>query len=129
MPLDLVLATSASELRVNVAAEQEMRLRFNHSIYGSVVEEAFAVCAHGFETRQLRYEEPCLAEYYGHDHAVRCGKWWVVEVEPRTLPEIVLRVTPQSRMRLSVVTVALDLAEIAGSDGSIRASIERGGET
>ena len=117
-------------MRVPVIAEREVLLRFNHSIYGSVVEEAFAVCAGGFATRQLRYEELRLAEYYGHEHAVRRGEWWVIEVDRRILPEIVLRVTPQSQMQLSVGAVAMDLTEIVGPpNGSIRASVEWGKDT
>jgi Domain of unknown function (DUF1850) len=128
-PLHLVLATSDSEFRFPVGAEDEMRLRFNHSIYGSLVEEMFAVRADGFETGQLRYEEPRLAEYYGYEHAVRCGEWWVVDAGRRMLPEIVLRVTPQSQMHLSVGNVALDLTAMVPPNGFIRASVAQGAET
>ena len=54
----------------------------------------------------------------------------MIEVDRRILPEIVLRVTPQSQMRLSVGAVALDLKEIVGPpNGSIRASVEWGKHT
>jgi hypothetical protein len=128
-PVYLVLATSQSELRFSVDPQEKMRLRFNHSIYGSAVEEEFAINAGGFETRRLRYEEPRLAEYYGHEHTVRCHEWWIVNVRRQTISEIILRVTPQSQMHLSVGDLAFDLTEMVPQNGAIRASVVQGTET
>jgi hypothetical protein len=123
----LILATTESELRLPIEAEDEVCLRFQHSIYGSMVEETFAACAGGLETRLLRYEEARLAEYYGHEHAVQRGEWWIVEPGRRSMASISLRVTPQSGMRLSVADVAFDLTKMVRAGGSIRVSIEQGG--
>jgi hypothetical protein len=65
------------------APGDKIAVQFSHSLYGSAVEEEFYVTATGFRTRQLRYGEPRLVEFYGHDSSHEENGMWVVD--PRAI--------------------------------------------
>jgi hypothetical protein len=124
-PLRLVLAGARGVSRLAVAPGQRVRLRFSHSIYGSLVEESFAVVEGGFELVRLRYAEQRTAEYYGHEHARRDGRWWTVESPPRVLASIALRVSPESNMRLRMGTRTIRLDDLAERGGAVHMRVEK----
>ena len=122
--VQLVLVTSNSEMRLPVRVSEELHIRFRHSVYGSTVEEAFVIGASGLELRQLRYEEPRLADYYGHDHSTRVGDWWVVNCNGHLHPELSLRVSADSEMRLSVGAHVIELKDLVRAGGAVRISVD-----
>ena len=89
-----------------VAAGNQLRLQFKHSIYGSAVDEILVVRAHGFELTELRYGEARLVEFYGHAQARRENDAWVVRPEQVIFPVLNLRVSDAAEMKLSVHTPA-----------------------
>jgi hypothetical protein len=62
-----------------VAPGDKLVVRFAHSLYGSTVEEEFRVAATGFRSSQLRYGEPRLVEFYGHDFSRQENGLWIVD--------------------------------------------------
>lgn len=82
-------------------AGDKLHLTFRHSIYGSLVEEQLHIGPSGFQTVKLRYSELRLAEFYGHDSAIREGGWWVVDNPGRNLQSLDLRVSHESSIRIA----------------------------
>lgn len=95
----------------------EIRLRFAHSIYGSRVEEIFRLGADAFHLAELRYAEPRLVEFYGHDRAIYENGAWVVR--PRSAPISSLGLRTSSVVPISLVVEqeqrSIDLAIPANS--------------
>jgi hypothetical protein len=79
-----------------------LRLNFFHSIYGSSVEERFRVTPEGFQPADLRYSDLRAAEYYGHGSARFEEDRWIVDSPARDLPALVLRVSDESFIRVSL---------------------------
>jgi hypothetical protein len=77
-----------------------LRLSFRHSIYGSHVEELFALRRDGFQLTQLRYTEARLVEFYGHENARHENGLWIVKPTVALLPALVLRASPDAAMSL-----------------------------
>ena len=69
---------------------------FPHSIYGSQVQEHFRVTSQGFQPVELRYDEPRLVEFYGHESAAHEDGEWVVRKRGPQLQILDLRVSPDS---------------------------------
>jgi hypothetical protein len=77
-----------------------MRLSFRHSIYGSQVEEVFALRREGFQLIQLRYSEARLVDFYGYENAKLANSTWVVNPKPALLPSLRLNVSTDASMFL-----------------------------
>lgn len=95
----------------------EIRLRFVHSIYGSRVEEIFRLGGDAFHLTELRYAEPRLVEFYGHDRAVYENGAWVVRPRPAPISSLDLRTSSAAPMSLVVEPEqrSIDLAIPANS--------------
>ncbi len=123
MAMQLILRASDSEMRLDVRTGEELRLSFCHSIYGSLVEEAFVIGADGLHLNELRYEEPRLADYYGHENSERVGDWWLVDGKNKFHPSLALRVSADSCMKLSVGSHTIALGDFVRPGGSIRVAV------
>ena len=77
-----------------------MRLSFRHSIYGSQVEELFALRREGFQLTQLRYSEARLVDFYGYENAELENGAWVVNPPPVLLPSLSLSTSADAAMSL-----------------------------
>lgn len=106
-----------------VTAGDEVRLRFRHSLWGSLVEEEFRVAADGLELVRLRYAEARLAEYYGHEAAWREGDWWVVEGDRRRLRTLTLRGSRESELGLSIGAERMALWDLVEPGDAIRLAV------
>lgn len=106
-----------------VEAGEEVRLRFRHSVYGSLVEEQFRVEAAGFRLVRLRYAERRLAEFYGRETVRSEGGAWVVEDGRRWFPSLLLRVSRESEMQLVIGERAIALRSLARPEGVLRLSV------
>lgn len=123
--LNLVIAGEKDDLSVSVQPGERLRLRFTHSIHGSLVEETFAVRDDGFALVRLRYSELRTAEYYGHETARRDGDWWTVDDLHRFMPTLALRVSAESDMRLRTNALKIDLATLSDHGGAVRLSMNK----
>ena len=106
-----------------VADGEEMRLAFRHSLYGSPVEEAFRVTAEGLRLVRVRYGEERLVEFYGHERARREGDWWIVETGGPSPGALMLRVSPESRVRVTVGKRRILLGERGEPGGRVRLAV------
>ena len=79
-----------------------LRLSFRHSIYGSRVEELFALRRDGFLLTQLRYGEARLVDFYGYENAELDNDAWVVNPPPVLLPSISLNTSADGAMSLQL---------------------------
>ncbi len=113
---------------IPVAVGEEVRLAFRHSVYGSLVEEAFHVTAEGFRLVRLRYGEERLVEFYGHEGARREGDWWVVETGGPARGTLVLRASPESRVRVTVGPRRIPLGEGVEPGRRVRLAVAACGE-
>jgi len=77
-----------------------LRLSFRHSIYGSKVEEVFALRREGFELIQLGYGEARLVEFYGYENAKHENGVWVVSPTPTILPSLNISLSADASMSL-----------------------------
>ena len=77
-----------------------MRLSFRHSIYGSQVEELFALRRDGFLLTQIRYGEARLVDFYGYENAELENGAWVVNPPPVLLPSLSLNTSADGAMSL-----------------------------
>lgn len=95
----------------------EIRLRFAHSIYGSRVEEVFRLGPEAFHVTALRYAEPRLVEFYGHNRAVYENGAWVVRPRSAPISSLGLRTSSAAAMSLLVEQEqrSIDLAIPANS--------------
>ena len=78
----------------------EARLSFQHSIYGSRVEEVFHLGPDAFHLTALRYSEPRLVEFYGYDSANYENGAWVVRPRSSAISSLNLRTTSAAPMSL-----------------------------
>ena len=76
--------------RIEAAPGSEVRLSFQHSLYGSRVEEFFNLRPEGFQLTELRYAEPRLVEFYGHESAKYDNGVWIVRPQPALFPSLTL---------------------------------------
>jgi hypothetical protein len=76
----------------------EARLSFQHSIYGSRVEEVFRLAADGFYLTEIRYAERRLLEFYGHEAAESESGAWVVRPRAAAISSLALRTSFAARM-------------------------------
>ncbi|MGH7770760.1 MAG: DUF1850 domain-containing protein [Candidatus Binatia bacterium] len=102
---------------------KEMRLSFRHSVYGSQVEEQFRITQNGFQIMKLRYAEPRLLEFYGHEYGRLEEGWWVVEGARRKIVTLELRVSQDSLLRIYLNRKTLSLSEMVEPGGLVRLGV------
>ena len=93
-PVCLNVQKTGAIARYPVSLGDEFNITFRHSIYGSQVEEQFRVTSHGFQLTELRYAEPRLVEFYGHEWATNEDGRWVVRKLGNVLASLDLHVSP-----------------------------------
>lgn len=108
---------------VSVAIGDELRLFFKHSIYGSDVEEIFAVRQEGLELIQLRYGEARLVDFYGYEQARREDGVWIVTPEPRMIRSLNLHVSDHAALKLVLHSVTGSYALKLPRDGALRVGL------
>jgi hypothetical protein len=94
------VSDTGAQRRVPINLGGTLRLSFRHSIYGSQVEELFALRRDGFELTQLRYGEARLVEFYGHENGQFEDGAWIVTPTPTLVP--VLNLHPSSNAAMSL---------------------------
>jgi hypothetical protein len=85
---------------VPVRLGSTLHLSFRHSIYGSQIEEVFALRRAGLELIQLRYGEARLVDFYGYENAEHKNGLWVVTPTPTLLPSLNLMLSADASMSL-----------------------------
>jgi hypothetical protein len=93
-PVCLNVQKTGAIARYPVSIGDKFNITFRHSIYGSQVEEQFRVTSHGFQLTELRYAEPRLVEFYGHEWAANEDGRWVVRKLGNVLASLDLHVSP-----------------------------------
>jgi hypothetical protein len=106
-----------------VGVGDTLRISFSHSIYGSQVEEHFRIGPKAFHGLRLRYSEPRLVEFYGHDSSRFEAGWWVVENSGGEFPQLNLQVSPQSSIRISFGNRRIILNDGSAAEGRLRLSV------
>jgi hypothetical protein len=81
--------------------KDKLAIRFSHSLYGSAVEEEFHISATGFRAGRLRYGEPRLAEFYGHESAREENGLWVVDRPSVDFDSLDVHVSSDAAIRVS----------------------------
>ena len=81
-------------------AGSEARFSFQHSIYGTRVEEVFRLAPDAFQPIELRYAERRLAEFYGHEAAHFEKGAWVVRPRAAAVSSLALRTSSAAQMSL-----------------------------
>ena len=77
-PVCLNVQKTGAIARYPISLGDKINITFRHSIYGSQVEEQLRVTSQGFQITELRYAEPRLVEFYGHEWAANEDGRWVV---------------------------------------------------
>ena len=95
-----LISNSGIEQSVPIRLGSALRLSFRHSIYGSQIEEVFALRRAGFELVQLRYGEARLVDFYGYENAEHENGLWVVTPTPALLPSLNLILSADASMSL-----------------------------
>lgn len=116
-------AESGPLTTVPVSLGNEFSLSFRHSLYGSLVEEHFRITTKGLQTFKLRYGEPRLLEFYGHESGRLDNGWWIVEGNRGEVQTLVFRFSPESLAKINFSTSTIALSEIAGPTGLVRVRI------
>ena len=100
-----------------------LHLSFRHSIYGSQVEEQFAVAPKGFRANKLRYAELRLVEFYGYESATNEDGWWVVHNPGREFPSLDLRASREASIRITFIDQKISFENDTAIDGRARLSV------
>jgi hypothetical protein len=119
-PVCLNVQTTGTIAHHPIAIGDELYLSFPHSIYGSQVEEHFRVTAQGFQLVELRYADPRLVEFYGHDWAANEDGRWVVRKRGSLLAILDLHVSPDSWVAVMFGAEKLMVTHNPLSDGRAR---------
>jgi hypothetical protein len=122
-PICLNVQTKSAIAHHAIAAGDELYLTFPHSIYGSQVEEHFRATSEGFQLSELRYAEPRLIEFYGHESAVNEDGQWVVRKRGPLFASLDLRVSPGSWINVIFGTEKLTVKHGSLSDGRARLAL------
>jgi hypothetical protein len=117
----LTLDTEQLTVTYPIIVGDALRLSFQHSIYGSEVEEQFQIAPGGFRANKLRYAELRLAEFYGHESATNEDGWWVVHTPGRELPALDLRASRESWLRITFLAQTISLR--GDTDSRMRLSV------
>ena len=92
-PVCLNVQKTGAIARYPISLGDKIDITFRHSIYGSEVEEQFRVTSQGFQLTELRYAEPRLVEFYGHESAANEDGRWVVRKLGTVLASLDLHVS------------------------------------
>jgi hypothetical protein len=122
-PVCLNVQTADASAHHPIAVDDELYLAFPHSLYGSKVEEYFRVTAQGLQLLELRYADPRLVEFYGHESAANEDGWWVVRKLGPVLNILDLHVSPGSWIGVIFGTEKLMVKHDAPSDGRARLAL------
>ena len=95
-----LMSDAGVQRSVPIRLGSTLRLSFRHSIYGSQVEEAFAVGRDGFHLTQLRYSEARLVDFYGYENAKHENGVWIVVPVPVLFPSLSLNSSADASMSL-----------------------------
>jgi hypothetical protein len=121
--LCLILDTEQQRATYPTALGDALYLSFQHSIYGSEVEEQFHIAPAGFRAKKLRYAELRLVEFYGHESATHEDGWWVVHIPGREFPTVDLRVSREASIRITFSDQTISLQTDTALDGRLRLSV------
>jgi hypothetical protein len=119
----LTLDTEQQRVTYPIVVGDALQLSFQHSIYGSQVEEQFQVAPSGFRADKLRYAEQRLVEFYGHESATNEDGWWVVDNPGREFPTVDLRVSREASIRITFSDETISLQNDTALDGLLRLSV------
>jgi hypothetical protein len=122
-PVCLNLRTARTTAHHSIAVGERLSLVFPHSIYGSRVEEQFSVTPKGFQLLELRYAEPRLVEFYGHESAANEDGMWIVRQRAPVLTVLDLLVSPDSRTEVIFGTEKLTVKHDSVSEGRARLTV------
>jgi hypothetical protein len=122
-PVCLNLQTARTTAHHPIAVGERLSLIFPHSIYGSRVEEQFSVTPKGFQLLELRYAEPRLVEFYGHESAANEEGGWVVRKRGPLSAILDLHVSPESWIDVIFGTEKLTIKHDSVSDGRARLAL------
>jgi hypothetical protein len=103
-----------------IGVGDKLHITFAHSIYGSQVEEHFRLTSQGFQLIELRYADPRLVEFYGHESAANEDGWLVVRKLGPVLTILDLHVSPGSSMGVVFGAEKLTVKHDRLSDGRAR---------
>ena len=123
LPVCLNVQTKSGSAHHPIALGEKLSLVFPHSIYGSQVQEHFRVTSQGFQLVELRYAEPRLVEFYGHESAAHEDGGWVVRKRAPKLEILDLRVSPGSWINVIFGTENLTVKPGSLTDGRARLAL------
>ena len=123
LPVCLNLQTKSGSAHYPIAVGEKLSLVFSHSIYGSQVEEYFRATSEGFKLSELRYAEPRLVEFYGHEWAANEDGRWVVRKRGPLLAILDLRVSPGSWIDVIFGSEKLTVKHDSSNDGRARLAL------
>ena len=123
LPVCLNVQTKSGSAHHPIALGEKLSLVFPHSIYGSQVEEHFRATSEGFQLFELRYAEPRLVEFYGHEWAANEDGRWVVRKRGPLLAILELRVSPGSWINVIFGTEKLTVKHDSLTDGRARLAL------
>lgn len=106
-----------------VSIGDNFNITFQHSIYGSQVEEQFRVTAQGFQLTKLRYAEERLVEFYGHERAAKEDSRWVVRKLGPVLSSLDLHVSPGASIGVVIGAEKPAIEHTTLSDGRARLTL------
>ena len=123
LPVCLDVQTKSGSAHHPIALGEKLSLVFPHSIYGSQVEEHFRATSEGFQLFELRYAEPRLVEFYGHEWAANEDGRWVVRKRGPLLAILDLRVSPGSGINVIFGIEKLTVKHDSLTDGRARLAL------
>jgi hypothetical protein len=122
-PVCLNVQKTGAIARYPVSIGDKFNITFRHSIYGSQVEEQFRVTSHGFQLTELRYAEPRLVEFYGHEWAANEDGRWVVRKLGTVLASLDLHVSPGASIGVVIGAEKPAVEHNTLSDGRARLTL------
>jgi hypothetical protein len=122
-PVCLNVQKTGAIARYPVSIGDKFNITFRHSIYGSQVEEQFRVTSQGFQLTELRYAEPRLVEFYGHEWAANEDGRRVVRKLGPVSATLHLHVSPDSWIAVKFGAEKLTVKHNALSDGRARLTL------
>jgi hypothetical protein len=119
----LTLDGGESKRTFEVAVGDKLSLTFTHSIFGAQVEEHFRIGTTTFQPSELRYAEPRLVEFYGHESARHEAGWWVVRPKPAILPSLNLNLSNDASMSLFFDQAIIPLKVVIQPGSALRLTV------
>ena len=122
-PVCLNVQTKGGSAHHPIGVDDKLHIVFPHSIYGSQVEEHFRVTAQGFQLVELRYADPRLVEFYGHEWAANEDGRWVVRKLGTVLASLDLHVSPGASIGVVIGAEKTAVKHNTLSDGRARLTL------